>query len=135
MQLPFWIDVFLTPLRDDKVAQVAVTAVLLLTLLDILFGLLHAVITHTFSSQKMREGIGHKCVSFGLLFVADIVDGTIVGGLDLGFNAPVLVVACAYLCIMEISSLLEQFVAIDPDLKDSAVFKLLESANTAHTDN
>ena len=40
-----------------------------------------------------------------------------------------------HLCIMEISSLLEQFVAIDPDLKDSAVFKLLESANTAHTDN
>ena len=108
MQPPIWIDVFLIPVRDNRVAQVAVAAVLLLTLLDVLFG---------------------------LLFVADIVDGTIVGGLDLGFNAPVLVVACAYLCIMEISSLLEQFVAIDPDLKDSAVFKLLESANTAHTDN
>ena len=135
MQPPIWIDVFLIPVRDNRVAQVAVAAVLLLTLLDVLFGLLHAVISHTFSSQKMREGIGHKCVSFGLLFVADIVDGTIVGGVDLGFNAPVLVVACAYLCIMEISSLLEQFVAIDPDLKESAVFKLLESANQAHADN
>ena len=135
MAMPIWIEVFESPIRDNPTAQVAVAAVLLLTLLDVLFGLLHAVISHTFSSQKMREGIGHKCVSFGLLFVADIVDGTIVGGLDLGFNAPVLVVACAYLCIMEISSLLEQFVAIDPDLKDSAVIKLLESANTAHTDN
>ena len=135
MQPPIWIDVFLIPVRDNRVAQVAVAAVLLLTLLDVLFGLLHAVISHTFSSQKMREGIGHKCVSFGLIFVADIVDGTIVGGLDLGFSSPVLVTACAYLCIMEISSPLEQFVAIDPDLKESAVFELLKSANQAHADN
>lgn len=38
MQPPIWIDVFLIPVRDDRVAQVAVAAVLLLTLLDVLFG-------------------------------------------------------------------------------------------------
>lgn len=129
MQPPIWIDVFLIPVRDNRVAQVAISAVLLLTLLDVLFGLLHAVISHTFSSQKMREGIGHKCTSLGFVAVADIIDGTIVGGLDLGFSSPVLVVACTYLCIMEISSLLEQFVAINPQLVDSPIFRLLNVAN------
>lgn len=61
MHPPIFIDVFMQPLRDNSVAQVAITAMLLLTLLDVLFGLLHALVSHTFSSQKMREGIGHKC--------------------------------------------------------------------------
>ena len=76
----------------------------------------------------MREGIGHKCTSLGFVAVADIVDGTIIGGLDLGFSSPVLVVACTYLCIMEISSLLEQFVAINPQLGDSPIFRMLNVA-------
>ena len=128
MHLPIWFDVFVQPVRDNLVAQVALAAMLLLTLLDVLFGLLHALVSHTFSSQKMREGIGHKCTSLGFVAVADIVDGTIVGGLDLGFSSPVLVVACSYLCIMEISSLLEQFVAINPQLGDSPIFRLLNVA-------
>ena len=126
---PIWIKVFETPIRDNPTAQVAITAMLLLTLLDVLFGLLHALISHTFSSQKMREGIGHKCTSLGFVAVADIIDGAIVGGLDLGFSSPVLVVACSYLCVMEISSLLEQFVAIEPQLADSPIFRLLNVAN------
>lgn len=126
---PIWIEVFEAPIRDNPTAQVAITAMLLLTLLDVLFGLLHALISHTFSSQKMREGIGHKAVSLGFVLVSDIIDGTIVGGLDLGFSSPVLVVACGYLCIMEISSLLEQFVAIEPRLADSPIFELLNVAN------
>ena len=129
MAMPIWIEVFETPIRDNPTAQVAISAMLLLTLLDVLFGLLHALVSHTFSSQKMREGIGHKCTSLGFVAVADIVDGAIVGGLDLGFSSPVLVVACTYLCIMEISSLLEQFVAINPQLADSPIFRLLNVAN------
>ena len=129
MAMPIWIEVFESPVRDNPTAQVAISAMLLLTLLDVLFGLLHALVSHTFSSQKMREGIGHKCTSLGFVAVADIVDGTIIGGLDLGFSSPVLVVACSYLCIMEISSLLEQFVAIEPRLADSPIFRLLNVAN------
>ncbi len=128
MAMPIWIEVFETPIRDNPTAQVAISAMLLLTLLDVLFGLLHALISHTFSSQKMREGIGHKCTSLGFAAVADIIDGTIVGGLDLGFSSPVLVVVCAYLCIMEVSSLCETFVAMRPDLGNSPIFRLLNVA-------
>ena len=114
MAMPIWIEVFESPIRDNPTAQVAISAMLLLTLLDVLFGLLHALVSHTFSSQKMREGIGHKCTSLGFVAVADIVDGTIIGGLDLGFSSPVLV--------------LEQFVAINPQLGDSPIFRMLNVA-------
>ena len=128
MAMPIWIEVFESPIRDNPTAQVAISAMLLLTLLDVLFGLLHALISHTFSSQKMREGIGHKCTSLGFVAVADIIDGTIVGGLDLGFSSPVLVVVCAYLCIMEVSSLCETFLTMRPDLGNSPIFRLLNVA-------
>lgn len=124
-EIPIWIDVFMQPIRDNPTAQVAVMAVLLLTLADITFGIIRAMVTRTFSSQKMREGIGHKCVSFGLIFVADVIDGTVVGGLNLGIDSPVLVASCAYLCVMEIGSLMEQFIEICPELKDSPLFRLL----------
>lgn len=126
---PIFVDSFLSPVRDNTAAQVAIAAMLLLTLADVLFGLANALMHKSFSSSRMREGIGHKCASFGLVFVADVVDGTIVGGLDLGFSAPVLVVACGYLIIMEVASLLETFRAMNPDLSGSPVLMLLEGAN------
>lgn len=124
-EIPIWIDAFMQPVRDNPTAQVAVMAVLLLTLADITFGIIRAMMTRTFSSQKMREGIGHKCVSFGLMFVADVIDGTVVGGLNIGIDSPVFVASCAYLCVMEIGSLMEQFIEICPELKDSPLFRLL----------
>lgn len=124
-QLPLYIDVFLSPMRDNPVAQVAVTAVLLLTVLDVLFGLVNALMSGTFSSAKMREGIKHKSASLGFVLVGIVADGTIVGGLDIGLDAPVLVTTCVYICIMEILSLLETFVALNPELESSPLFKLL----------
>lgn len=127
--LPYWIDAFLIPVRDSSVAQVAIAAVLLLILLDVLFGIGNALASHTYSSAKMRQGIGHKCTELGFMLVGIVVDGTIAGGFDLGYSAPVLTAICAYLCVMEIGSLLETFAVMNPQLAGSAVFKLLESSH------
>ena len=129
MQAPFWIESFLIPVRDSQVAQVAIAAVLLLILLDVLFGIGNALANHTYSSAKMRQGIGHKCTELGFMLVGIVVDGTIAGGFDLGYSAPVLTAICAYLCVMEIGSLLETFAVMNPQLAGSAIFKLLESTH------
>lgn len=125
--MPPYIDVFAAVVRDNQVAQVAVMAVLLLILLDIVFGVGDALFRHVFSSEKMRAGIGHKCSEMGFLLVGVIVDGTISAGFDLGFTAPVFVAICAYLCVMEIGSLLEIFGKMNPQLANSPVLKVLES--------
>lgn len=123
------IEIFLEPVKSSEVAQVAIVAVVLLTLLDVGFGVLNALLHREFSSSKMREGIAHKSTSFGFILVADVVDAAIIAGLDLGFNAPVLVFACSYLVLMEIASLLETFCELNPNLKDTPLFKLFAAAH------
>ena len=127
-QIPLYIDAFLAPVRDEQAAQVAVMAVLLLTVLDVIFGLVNAIASKSFSSAKMRAGIAHKSASMGFLLVGIVVDGTIIGGLDLGFSAPVLTTICVYLCLMEVASLLETFALLNPHLSNSPLFRLLEAS-------
>ena len=132
-----YIEVFLSIVRDNQIVQVALTAVLLLMLLDVIFGVANAILHKEFSSEKMRHGIAHKCASFGFMLVGIIVDGCILGGFDLGYTAPVLTAICAYLAIMEIASLLETFCKMNPAFENSALFKLLASVQVikeAHED-
>ena len=127
--LPYFIDVFIQPIRDNQIAQVAFVAVLILIGLDIIFGVVTALAKHEYSSEKMRNGIAHKCSEFGLLMVALVVDGLIVGGVDIGFSSPVFVASCVYLALMEIASLLEIICRSNPQLADSPLFKLLEQGH------
>ena len=127
LTVPTFVDAFLAPIRDSVSAQVGITAVFVLILLDILFGLGNALWQKEYSSEKMRQGIGHKCAELGFLLVGVVVDATIVGGFDLGFSAPVLITICVYICLMEIGSLLETFALMNPQLANSPLFKLLKS--------
>ena len=127
MTFPAFLDAFLSPVRDSTVAQIGITAVFILILLDIIFGLANALWQKKYSSEVMRQGIGHKCAELGFILVGLIVDATIVGGFDLGFQAPVLITICVYICLMEIGSLMETFADMNPQLANSPLFKLLDS--------
>lgn len=127
MTFPIFLDAFLSPVRDSTVAQIGVTAVFILILLDIVFGLANALWQKKYSSEIMRQGIGHKCAELGFILVGLVVDATIVGGFDLGFQAPVLITICVYICLMEIGSLMETFADMNPQLANSPLFKLLDS--------
>lgn len=83
--------------------------------LDFITGLFKALATQTFTSSKMRTGLFRKvglilCVILGVL--VDFAQGY----LDLGITVPVSAAICAYICIMEISSILENVCAINPNL-------------------
>lgn len=125
--LPAYIDVFLSVIRDNSIAQSATVGVLVLILADWVFGIINAIMHHRFSSEIMREGLGHKCAEIGLLLVALVADGLLLGGLDLGFNGPVYITIAVYLCVMELGSLLEIFADMNPDLGGNPVFRVLES--------
>ena len=127
--LPSFVDVFLSPVRDNPIAQAAIVGLLILIVLDWVFGIGSALAKHAFSSEKMREGIGHKSTELGFVLVGIIADGLLFAGLDVGFNGPVLVTIVGYLCIMEIGSLLEHFADMNPQMADSIPFHILESAH------
>ncbi len=122
-------ETFLAPVRDCFPAQVAIAALLILILLDWVFGIGNAMMKHEFSSEKMRQGIGHKMSELGFVCVGIVMDAMISAGLDIGFEAPILTTTTVYLCIMEIGSLMEIFAKINPQLASSPVFQLLASVD------
>ena len=124
---PAFFEAFISPITDSTAAQVGICAVFLLIALDIIFGLINAFSKKEYSSAKMRQGIAHKSAELGFIIVGLIVDAAVVSGINIGFESPVLITICVYLCIMEIGSLLETFAALNPALADTPLFKLLES--------
>lgn len=97
--------------------------------LDFVTGLTKAIATRTFSSTKMRQGLFHKaglvlCMILG--FLVDYAQGY----LDLGITVPVAGAICVYICLMEISSVIENVCRINPDIlpdKLTGLFIGLES--------
>ena len=123
------VEIFFAPIHNNITAQAALIAMLILILLDWVFGIGNACANHEFSSEKMREGISHKCSELGFVLVGMVSDAMLFAGLDIGLNGPVLITITLYICIMEIGSLLETFVKMNPLLGDSPIFKLLASAH------
>ena len=129
MLFPPYIDVFLSVVRDNKIAQVALICVFVFIILDWAFGITNAIQHKEFSSTKMREGLYHKTAEVGLLFVGIMIDGALLGGFDFGYSAPVFTAICVYICIMEVGSLLEIFASMNPELQNSPIFAMLDSVN------
>lgn len=115
---------FIEPLRGTA-AQTLVIALLMLSLLDVLFGCTNAMfVQHDFSSHKFREGIIRKLSNLGLMVMADIIDAMLLSGIDLGFQ-PIFLVVGVSLSLMEVWSLLEIYAEMHPEISESDWYKML----------
>jgi len=104
---------FIQPILEPA-AQVAVIGVLLLILLDFVIGVVGALFQREFSSEKMRAGLLHKFTELACIALATVLDGVLVGGLELTVQ-PVLIATCCYLIVMEAGSILELVKKYNPD--------------------
>ena len=124
--LPPYLDVFLSPIRDNQIAQTLTVGLFVLAALDVLFGVINAwFMQRNFASHELRKGIIRKLGNFGMLVVAIILDGLLLGGLDLGFQ-PLYVAVATMLVLMEVASLLEIFASMHPELADTEIYKMLK---------
>ena len=125
---------FIEPLRGTA-AQTLIIALLMLSLLDVLFGTANAMfVVHDFSSHKFREGLIRKLSNLGLMCMADIIDAMLLSGIDLGFQ-PIFLVVGVSLALMEVWSLLEIYAAMHPEISESDWYKmLLRSKEGLHAD-
>lgn len=125
---------FIAPVLDPK-AQVGIIALMVLALLDVLFGVLNAMfVQHDFSSHEFRAGLMRKLSNLGMVVAADVVDAMLLGGLELGFQ-PVLMTVVASLALMELWSLLEIFAEMHPEVSEAEWYKmLLRSKEGLHKD-
>lgn len=109
-------------------------AALALMLLDVVFGLVQACINRDFKSSKMRSGLGHKAGEVGVLAAAYALQVALLlvdmGGLgvDVSLEVPLGGAVAAYIIVMEVSSMLEHCVALNPQLANSPVFRIFAQA-------
>lgn len=101
--------------------QIFVFVSLILICMDVLVGFTNAAVKGEISSSKMRQGLQHKLGSIFLIMAADLVDGALLGGVDLGFTAPVLTATCIYISLMELISVLENCAKLNPELADNPI--------------
>jgi len=118
------LDPFIAPLRGTA-AQTLIIALLMLSLLDVLFGTANAMfVAHDFSSHKFREGLIRKLSNLGLMCMADIIDAMLLSGIDLGFQ-PIFLAVGVSLALMEVWSLLEIYAEMHPEISESDWYKML----------
>lgn len=118
---------FLAPIMDQK-AQVAIIALMVLALMDVLFGVVNAFfIQHDFSSHEFRNGLVRKLGNLGMVAMADVIDAMLLGGLELGVQ-PVLMTITVSLAVMEVMSLLEIFAEMHPEILDAPWYRMLRDS-------
>ena len=83
--------------------------------LDFLTGLIKAFATNSFTSTKMREGLFHKVALLLCMILGFLVDHA-QGYIDLGITVPVAAAVCVYICLMEITSIIENVCKINPQI-------------------
>lgn len=98
--------------------------------LDIVSGLVKAVLMDGFSSVKMREGLGHKFTYIIALALAALIEwGSVY--LDFGFELNMIQPAVAvYIVLTEVGSILENIVAVNPTLGDNAFLNIFKKRGT-----
>ena len=97
--------------------------------LDFLTGIIKAFATNSFTSTKMREGLFHKVGLILCMILGGLVDFA-QGYLDLGVSVPVAAAICVYICLMEITSIIENVCKINPQIVPEKLVSLFGGLKT-----
>lgn len=111
---------------DFSITNVQTMCCILVSLfiaLDVLTGVLQAAMNKEIDSTIMRQGLFRKSAEV-LIVIITIAINFAAQYIDFGANVPLIECMCAYLIVMELSSILENIIKINPDLADNPLFSL-----------
>lgn len=94
--------------------------------LDFITGMVKAFCNKSFTSTKMRQGLYHK-VGLVLCIILGVLIDYAQEYLSLGISLPVAATICVYIVLMEISSIMENILEINPELQGGKIAALFES--------
>lgn len=107
---------------------IAIGIVFLLVLIDYITGVVNAIMHGELSSEKMRQGLGYKFAYLAIICVALLVEyGS--DYIDLGIELPVFIPVCASICLIEITSIMENCIKINPELSSSNILNIFNINN------
>lgn len=104
-------------------------AVLFFVSTDYITGIVKAVMQGNLNSKRMREGLGHKLAYLILALTAWFIDATNMR-LSLGFPISIFTCTISGICLIELTSILENITAINPELKNAAFMSIFSQNNT-----
>lgn len=94
-----------------------------LVLIDYTTGVVNAIMHGELSSERMRQGLGHKFAYLAVIGAALIIEyGS--DYINLGIELPVFIPVCVSICLIEITSIMENCVKINPELKSSNILNI-----------
>ena len=96
--------------------------------LDFITGFAQACANHCISSEKLREGLWHKC-GFVLAIFFGVLCEWSMQFVDLGFTVPVGTCVCVYIIIAEMTSIIENLGKLSPALAASGFLKFFPKHN------
>ena len=111
----------------------AVGAVFVFMLLDFISGVAAAFVNNTYDSKKVREGLFHKGGLTLVVVCALAIEVFITHIPSLGIGVPLLVPVCVIIVLMEITSIMENIVKINPELEGNKLFALFTSKDGVDT--
>lgn len=101
---------------------------------DYVTGVLKAVMAGALSSGVMRSGLMHKFAYLLVLTLAELIE--LCGAhFDLGYSLPVVSLCGGFIILIEITSILENLVKINPALKNSKILQLLTPKSDSGKDD
>lgn len=104
-------------------------AVLFFVTTDYITGVIKAAIQGNLSSKRMREGLGHKLTYLILTLVAWFIN-VLNMHLSLGFPVDIFTCTITGICLIELTSILENITAINPELKNAAFMNIFAQNTT-----
>ena len=109
-------------------------AVLIFIIIDYITGVINAALKKSISSQKMREGLGHKATYIILLSVCYIID-TMQINTSLNLPTKLFPIASYGILLIELTSIIENICEINPELKQANFMYIFEKNNTETKEN
>lgn len=112
---------------------IVIGIVFLLVLIDYITGVVNAIMHGELSSERMRQGLGHKFAYLAIICVALIVEyGS--DYINLGIELPVFIPVCAGICLIEITSIMENCAKINPELSGSNILNIFNIEREGNDD-
>lgn len=104
-------------------------AVVFFIIVDYVTGIAKAIMQDNLSSKKMREGLGHKFTYLILVLVAWFID-EINLHVDLGLPVSVFVCTVGGICLIELTSILENITVINPELAGAPFMQIFSQSTS-----
>ena len=111
---------------DEKTLTLFI-ACLALMLVDTLVGTSGAFMRNEFKTSTMREGLCHKGTLLVLILLGWICDTVMMHVPEVGLPKLIMFGVCIIVFFMELGSVLENLVKINPELSGNAVLKYFSS--------